>query len=103
LTFRAGRAPSAGIVRGTLSGNPGTSYLVELFENRPRATAEGQILAARMRITIGPRGVANFAWSVPQSVPSGTMITATATSSAGDSSEFSAPAVVVGRQPRVGR
>lgn len=79
-------------VVGTLDGAPGTTFSVELFSNSacdPSGYGEGQSFLGALSATTGAAGHASFQASV--STPFGAaFVTATATDSAGDTSEFSA-------------
>lgn len=96
LSFRA-RGSSAGTIVGRVVGAPGTPFLIELFSNPPTGgafPAQGKVLLGSVSATAGSDRVATFTFSLSAALPPGTLVTATATDSAGNTSPFSAPVAV---------
>jgi hypothetical protein len=92
-------AASTTTVTGTLGSAPSSTYTLEFFAAPP----QGAVFLGRTSVTTDASGSAPFAVSLPTGSAPGQMIVATATDSAGNTSEFSAPvistgAVVVARQ-----
>lgn len=89
------------VIQGTLSGTPGATYRVELFGNPaadPSSYGQGKVFLTSVNVPIGPSGTASF--SVPTSnALVGEAITATATDSDGNTSEFSKDITDVGAPP----
>jgi len=80
-------------VRGTLNSRPNQSFLLQFFANPacdPSGYGEGQIYLGQQSVVTGTNCTASFVASLPGSVPAGYVITATATDSANNTSEFSA-------------
>jgi titin len=80
-------------VRGTLNSRPNQSFLLQFFANPacdPSGYGEGQIYLGQQSVLTGTNCTASFVASLPGSVPAGYVITATATDSANNTSEFSA-------------
>jgi 3-dehydroshikimate dehydratase len=78
-------------VQGRLRGTPRARLTVELFGNRDKGSAEGEIFLGETVTTTDADGAGVFALTVdaPGAVPAS--LTATVTSSEGATSEFSAP------------
>ena len=80
-------------VRGTLNSRPNQPFLLQFFAN-PACNAsgygEGQIYLGQQSVVTSNNCNASFVASLPGSVPAGYVITATATDSANNTSEFSA-------------
>ena len=78
-------------VQGRLRGTPRARLTVELFGNRDKGSAEGEIFLGETVTTTDADGAGAFALTVdaPGAVPAS--FTATVTSSEGATSEFSAP------------
>ena len=78
-------------IGGTLSSTPSTQFRIELFSS-PSCDAsgagEGRVFLGSVDATTNGSGNATFSTSVP-ALPSGQSVTGTATSSDGDTSEFS--------------
>lgn len=95
------RAESNGastLLEGFLHAAPGQAYTVELFASAvadPSGHGEGETFLTA--VTVVPDGSCqgDFSVTLPAAVPSGAWITATATDSAGNTSEFSAALEVV--------
>jgi hypothetical protein len=80
-------------VAGSLTAAPNQSYTLEFFASAvcdASGSGEGERSLALLGATTGAAGTATFLWTDPQSVAPGEVITATATDSAGNTSEFSA-------------
>jgi titin len=80
-------------VRGTLNSRRNQPFLLQFFAN-PTCNAsgygEGQIYLGQQSVVTSNNCSASFVASLPGSVPAGCVITATATDSANNTSEFSA-------------
>ncbi len=80
-------------VRGTLNSRPNQPFLLQFFAN-PACNAsgygEGQFYLGQQSVVTSNNCNASFVASLPGSVPAGYVITATATDSANNTSEFSA-------------
>jgi CSLREA domain-containing protein len=83
-------------VRGKLNSAPNRTFKVQFFSN-PSGTDEGKVFIGQKSVTTDGSGNVSFAFSPAQKVGLGRTITATATSPAGNTSEFSAPRTVVAR------
>jgi hypothetical protein len=79
-------------IDGTLDSTTSTSFRIELFSSPncdPSGAGEGKTFLGSTDVTTDGAGHATFSSSVP-TLPAGQAVTATATSAAGDTSEFSA-------------
>lgn len=79
-------------VRGTLSSRPSQTYRVEFFANTscdPSNFGEGQIPLGAVSVSTNSAGSAVIAYVLPVAFPLDALVTATATSATGDTSEFS--------------
>jgi titin len=89
-------------IRGTLDSGAGKTYLLQFFSN-PSGNAlgygEGRVFLGQTNLTLGAMCSSNFTVSLPVSVPSGWVVTATATDPANNTSEFSAWVPVVSVPP----
>lgn len=80
-------------VRGTLNSRPNQSFLLQFFANPAcdsSGCGEGQIYLGQQTVVTGSDCHAPFAVALPVQVPIGYAVTATATDSANNTSEFSA-------------
>jgi hypothetical protein len=78
-------------IDGTLDSTASTSFRIELFSSPncdPSGAGEGKTFLSSTDVTTDGAGHATFSSSVP-ALPAGQAVTATATSAAGDTSEFS--------------
>ncbi len=83
------------IISGTLTGAPDTVYTIQFFLNTPTVppgTIEGQQYVGETTTTTRADGTGSYTANLPIVVQAGQVITATATDSLGNTSEFSAPA-----------
>ena len=80
------------MITGTLNGGREATYLIQFFSN-PSGN-EGKKFVGQKSVTTGTSGNASFTFSPASKVPAGNTITATATDSSGNTSEFSAPRTV---------
>ncbi len=87
-------AAGATTVRGTLNSTPNGSFRVQFFSN-PSGTDEGKTLLGSEIVSTNGSGDASFVFSTKKEVRVGQNITATATGSGGNTSEFSTPERVV--------
>ena len=79
-------------VRGTLSGRPNQAFLLQFFASLgcdSYGNGEGQIYLGQQTVVTGNNCNAGFVATLPNQVPTGYVITATATDSANNTSEFS--------------
>jgi titin len=86
-------------IRGTLDSGAGKTYLLQFFSNpsgNSSGYGEGRVFLGQTSLTLASCST-NFAVSLPVSVPTGWVITATATDPANNTSEFSAwvPVLIV--------
>jgi titin len=83
-------------VRGTLNSRPNATFLLQFFANPTCGSppfphnGQGQFYLGQTNVVTGNDCNASFVASLPGSVPVGYVITATATDSANNTSEFSA-------------
>ena len=83
-------------ITGTITGKPGEAYRIELFSNPaadPSGYGQGQTYLTYAEVTVGASGGATFTVQTPNTVPTGQVVTATATDPSGDTSEFSPDSV----------
>ena len=81
------------LVQGLLDSRPSTHYRIEFFANAfcdPSGFGEGQFFIGSTNVTTGANCSNQFAAWLPVSLPTGVVVTATATDSDGNTSEFSA-------------
>jgi hypothetical protein len=86
-------------VRGTLQGQPFTTYTIELFTDSvsdPSSPGQGQRLLTSLTVTTDAGGSASFTLSGDLSVEPGEFLTATATDPGNNTSQFSLGAEVAG-------
>jgi parallel beta-helix repeat protein len=80
-------------IRGTLNSGSGKTYLLQFFSS-PSGNAlgygEGRVFLGQTNLTLGTACSSNFTVLLPVSVPAGSVVTATATDPANNTSEFSA-------------
>ena len=84
--------PGGTDVSGSLSSAASTAYRIELFASA--SGNEGEIFVGSTSVTTNSSGAASFTLSLAAAVPSGYVITATATDPNGNTSPFSAPVSV---------
>jgi CSLREA domain-containing protein len=88
-----GRATTGGsgtTIKGSLNSTPGKTFTVEFFSNPSTDSGEGRTFLGEKSVTTDASGKATFAFKPQAKVPRGQFVTATATSSVGNTSEFSA-------------
>jgi probable HAF family extracellular repeat protein len=79
------------VARGTLTAAPDTTFIVELFANPDAGAGQGERFLGNLSVTTDASGQAAFKAILSGiNVGAGEFITATATDSAGNTSEFSA-------------
>lgn len=91
LTSAISYAPGM-TVQGALNSKPNTTFTLEFFANSacdPSGFGEGQTFIGSTTVTTDGSCNGSFNVTLPVSVPSGQIITATATDPAGNTSEFS--------------
>jgi parallel beta-helix repeat protein len=84
-------------VTGTLASQPNTTYTLEFFANTerdPSGHGQGRTFLGSTAVTTDGQGNAQFMASVATAVPVGQFISATATDSKGNTTEFSTDATV---------
>ena len=85
-------------IRGTLDSSPGKTYLLQFFASPAGDSSgygEGQVFLGQTNFTLGAMCSSNFTVFLPVFVPANWVVTATATSPANNTSEFSAWVPVV--------
>jgi Bacterial Ig domain/Periplasmic copper-binding protein (NosD) len=85
------------VVQGTLIGSPNSSYTIQLYGNPaadPSGYGQGQYLLGTFSLTTDSSGVGTLHYSLPALPASVTFVSATATDSQGNTSEFSQDAAV---------
>ncbi len=97
------------LIRGWFDSGPNKTYSLEFFAGPagdPSGLGEGQVFLGQTNFTLGAICPTNFAITLPATVPPGWVVTATATDSANNTSEFSnyatnqpMPALQVGASP----
>jgi 3-dehydroshikimate dehydratase len=81
------------VVEGHVEGAPKARFTIEVFANRQAGGAEGELFLADAAVASDASGRAPFSLTIPVTLHSAVRasFTATATSSAGGTSEFSKP------------
>lgn len=90
--------PSTTELSGTIESSPDTALRIEFFWSDladPSGFGEGQQFLGAVDVTTDALGIGQFAFTVPGALPTGAVITATATDGDGSTSEFSAGTAVV--------
>jgi hypothetical protein len=85
-------------IRGTLDSGAGKTYVLQFFASPAGDTSgygEGQVFLGQTSLALGAMCSLNFTAVLPVSVPANWVVTATATSPANNTSEFSAWVPVV--------
>ena len=85
---------SSTIISGTLAGAPNTTFTIQFFASSPldpTGVGEGAQFLGQATALTGADGLASYSANVPTLLKSGQLVTATATDSAGNTSEFSSP------------
>jgi hypothetical protein len=85
-------------VQASLSSTPNTEFAIELFATpagNPPPPGEGKIFLGFTSVKTDAAGNVSFSTTIGTPVPAGQFITMTATDPSGNTSEFSAPAVVL--------
>jgi hypothetical protein len=85
--------PNRTMIKGTLNSRPDTTFWFEFYASRacsPFGHGEGEALLGQVAVTTDDEGNARFKVTSVEVVPSGHVITATATDPHGNTSEFSA-------------
>ncbi len=81
-------------VRGKLESKPSEAFVIRFFSN-PQDTNEGKTYLGKTSVTTTVDGIGSFSFSPKKALVAGANVTATATDSGGNTSEFSAPRTVV--------
>ena len=81
-------------IKAKLNSTPGKTFLIDFYSN-PSGENEGKVSLGNKLVTTNADGVASFTFAPSQKVPVGQRITATATDSGRNTSEFSATRAVV--------
>ncbi|MCI0745849.1 MAG: immunoglobulin domain-containing protein [Verrucomicrobia subdivision 3 bacterium] len=96
-TLVSATAGSQTVIQGTLNSRASMTYLIQFYSSPacdPSGNGEGQTFLGETMVTTAGNCLANFNVTLPTPVPGGSVITATATDSANNTSEFS-PCVTV--------
>ena len=80
-------------IQGALQSIPNSTFRIELFAD-PSGLEQGQTFLGFVVVTTNGSGQASFNVTLTASVPVGTFVTATATDSLGDTSQFATDAQV---------
>ena len=83
---------TATLVRGMFDSAAGKTYALQFFASPsgdPTGYGEGQLFLGQTNLTLQAGCATNFAVTLPTTAPAGWVITATATDTAGNTSEFS--------------
>ena len=91
------RSAASTDISGTLNSTPNSSFTIQLFANPAcdsTGVGEGQYFLGETTVLTNGSGAASFAVPIAALLPAGWVATATATSASGNTSEFSACAVV---------
>jgi titin len=92
----ASATPSGGVT-GTLNSKASQTYLVQFFAGpscNPSGYGDGNYYIGQTNVTTNGSGNGSFAFATGVALPAGWVVTSTATDSGGNTSEFSACAVV---------
>lgn len=98
VLYHGASAPTTTTIRGTLNTATNNIYRLEFFANDSADSSgygEGQQFLGAADVTTDASGNASFAWVYGASLPTNRFVTATATDTNGNTSEFSADARVV--------
>ena len=84
-------------IAGTLHSKPNQTYTLMFYSNPPESSDEGKTFKVQKSVTTDGSGDGNFSFKLKRGkkIPVGQFVTATAMSSNGDTSEFSAAQEVV--------
>jgi CSLREA domain-containing protein len=93
LTLATTSSSGATAIKGKLNSTPRKAFTIQFFSN-PAGTDEGKTYLGERKVKTSRRGNASFTFTPTQAVPIGEAITATATNSGGNTSEFSDPLAV---------
>jgi hypothetical protein len=91
LTFAASGLSGTALA-GTLNSTPSSTFRVELFSNvtaDPSGNGQGQMFLGFVSVDTDANGNGSFRFTTTTKVPAGQVISSTATSAKGDTSEFS--------------
>ena len=88
-------------IHGTLNSSPNTQFRIEFFANDGCDNGVGQTFLGFTNATTDASCNASFTFSVPNGAVTGPLITATATDSGNNTSEFSACVTLVGLFPTI--
>jgi hypothetical protein len=83
---------TATLIRGSFDSAPNKSYALEFFASPSgdvSGNGEGQMFLGKTNLVLGNVSPTNFTFVLPATMPAGWVITATATDSANNTSEFS--------------
>ena len=95
----ASASASSTVVAGSINAAPGTTYRLEFFSSAnpdPTGYGQGQTYLGFLAATTDSAGNSSFTANLPVGAAAGTVISATATDPAGNTSEFSKDIVVGG-------
>ena len=80
-------------IRGTMDGKTGKTYTLQFFASPTGDSSgygEGQVFLGQTNLTLGSSCSSNFTVYLPAPIPTGWVLTATATDASNNTSEFSA-------------
>lgn len=81
---------SGSVISGTLTSTPNATFRIQFFASTPNNLSLQGTLLGMTTVTTNASGTGTFAAQLPVTIPLGEAVNATATSSTGDTSEFSA-------------
>ena len=92
------------VIVGSLNSSPSETFTLQFFSNPtadPSGYGQGQTLLGTTTVSTNTSGNASFQVSFPVVVPAGYAISATATDSTGDTSEFAQDVTVIAAAPPI--
>jgi hypothetical protein len=78
-------------IEGKLNSRPNRTFVIRFFSNPGGPPPEGTKFIGQKSVTTNAKGTVSFEFQPAQAVPASQTVTATATNSGGNTSEFSAP------------
>jgi titin len=79
-------------IEGTLNSTPNETFIIQFFSSPsadPSGFGEGEEFVGQKEVTTDAEGNASFSFTTQEAIPEGQVVTATATSDIGSTSEFS--------------
>jgi hypothetical protein len=89
------------VIRGSINSTPSTKLVIEFFNSPtadPTGHGEGQTYIGYRTVITNANGDANITFRMSSGIPVGSVVSATATDPAGNTSEFG-PTIVIGQGP----